>query len=377
MIDPGNKNFCPAPWISLYVDPTGRVDNCCVARNNLGNLDEVDSVAEILTGPTNINIQRSMLNDQVVLGCSWCHGGIDGGLETLQVKLLQHFPNKNDPIYQVGSFDLRYLDARWSNTCNLACVYCHPTASSLWAQELGHTIKIERSDKNNFLQYVLDNVESFEEVYLAGGEPLLMKENELLLDELVVRNPKCKLLINTNLLNTDTKIYQRLISMPNVEWLVSIDATGAEYEYLRWPGKWSEFESNLLQLKRDVPVHRILFNMVFLSLNAMSVWNALDWLRDQGFPAPASSLTVYNNGTIPGPFDPRGLSTEYRNQVIERMQQKDYSNVNGYQNVVKSLAGTEQISVTFVDALKNIDDRRNLNSRQLFPDVYKSIESNL
>jgi hypothetical protein len=63
--------------------------------------------------------------------------------------------------------------------------------------------------------------------------------------------------------------------------------------------------------------------------------------------------------------------------VIERMQQKDYSNITGYQNVVKSLANTEQISVTFVDALKNIDDRRNLNSRQLFPEVYKSIESNL
>jgi hypothetical protein len=375
VIDPANKNFCPAPWISVYVEPNGRVDNCCIGRNNLGNLSEVESIAEILTGPTNIGIQQSMLNNQVVPGCTWCHGGIDGGLETLQVKMLRDFPNKDDPIYQVGSFDLRYLDARWSNTCNLACVYCGPEFSSRWAQELGRTIKIERGDKNNFLQYVLDNVESIKELYLAGGEPLLMKENELLLDELVVRNPDCKLLVNTNLLNINTKIYQRLISMPNVEWLVSFEATGAEYEYLRWPGIWSDFESNLLQLKRDVPVHRILFNMVFLSFNALSIWDTIDWLRDRGFSGTA--LTVYNNGTRPGPFDPRGLSVEYRNQVIERMQQKDYSNITGYQNVIKSLASTEQISVQFVDTLINIDNSRNLNSRQLFPDVYKSIESNL
>lgn len=373
MIDTANKNFCPAAWTSVYVEPTGRVDNCCVGLNNLGNLSEVESIAEILTGPTNIGIQQSMLNDQVVPGCAWCHGGIDGGLETLQVSMLRKFPNKDDPVYQVGSFDLRYLDARWSNTCNLACVYCSPTSSSLWAQELGRTIKIERNDKNNFLQYVLDNVESLKEVYLAGGEPLLMRENELLLNELVVRNPDCKLLVNTNLLNTDTKIYQQLISMPNVEWLVSFDATGIEYEYLRWPGKWSEFESNLLQLKREVPVHRILFNMVFLSLNAMSIWNTIDWLRAQGFPTTA--LTVYNNGARPGPFDPRGLSVEYRNQVIERMQQKNYSNIVGYRNVLKSLANTEQISVQFVNTLMSIDNSRNLNSRQLFPDVYKSIES--
>ncbi len=33
-----NDAFCPLPWGSIYVETDGRVDSCCIAHNNLGNL---------------------------------------------------------------------------------------------------------------------------------------------------------------------------------------------------------------------------------------------------------------------------------------------------------------------------------------------------
>lgn len=372
MIDLSNKNFCPAAWTSLYVEPNGKVDYCCVGHNNLGNLNDVNSVINILHGEKHRKVQQDMLDDRLISGCAWCNKGSN----LLQRKYLEQFPDLNDPVYQVGSFNLRYLDARWSNTCNLACVYCSENCSSLWAQELGLNIKIERDIKNNFLQYVLDNVETLEEVYLAGGEPLLMKENELLLEALSARNPNCRILVNTNLLNLDTKIYQLLIGMPNVTWLVSFEAIGAEYEYLRYPGKWTDFEHNLMRLKQDVVLEKIQFNMVFLSLNVMSFWDTIDWAHAQGFKPESMALSLYHNGVFLGPFAVQALDIEYRNQVIKRMQQKDYTKLTGYQNIADCLANPNLVSVQFVETLKNTDARRNLNSRQIFPDVYKSIESN-
>lgn len=373
-----NKNFCPAPWLSLYVEPSGTIDNCCVARNNLGNIKDSQDINKILTENTNLGIQQAMIDNQVVPGCAWCHGTADN----LQTSFITDYSNLDKSFYQAGSFKLKYLDARWSNTCNLACVYCNEECSSLWAQEKNY-IPIKNNNKNKFLEYVLDNVESLERVQLAGGEPLLLKENELLIDEIISRNPTCNITINTNLTTIDNKIYQQLIALKNrVTWLVSFEATGDQYEYIRYPGKWSVFENNLRQLKRDIAnTHtNIFFNMVFLSLNAMSYWDTVDWSLDfigDTQPAPAATLALYNNGVFPGTFDPRALSIDYRKQVLDRMQKGNYSGLRGYDNIVKCLASTERVSVYFTVSMQQLDSRRNLNSRQLFSDVYKSIESNL
>ena len=364
-----NKNFCPAPWVSLYVEPNGRVDNCCVAKNNLGNIQET-SVQNIIFGRTNQEVQQAMLDNQTVPGCSWCHGGG----QNLQARLLRQFPDTADSVYQTGQFDLRYLDVRWNNTCNLACVYCGPTFSSLWANELDSSIKIQREEKHNLLDYVLDNVESLQEVYLAGGEPTLMRENELLLEQLAKRNPNVKILVNTNLLNNHTRIYQQLLEFENTTWLVSFEDRDQRYQYLRHPGRWTQFETNLRTLKTQVPVEQIYFNMVYLSLNAMSIWDTIDWLLDQGF-VRTMTLALINNGVFDTPFDPACLPRSYRDQILTRISSGQYSSLHGYSNVTESLAKPDLDPVKLLTHLKTLDHRRNLNSRNIFPEVYQAIES--
>ena len=372
MIDTSkNKNFCPAPWISIYVEPNGRVDNCCVGKNNLGNLSDAESATDILLGDVNLGIQQAMLDNQTVDGCSWCHKGTDH----LQARFLRQFPDTSDPIYQQGKFSMRYLDARWSNTCNLACVYCTPTFSSLWSSELGdRSIKIEKENKNTLLDYVLDNVENLEEIYLAGGEPTLMRENELLLTELSKRNPNVKLLINTNLLNNETKIYQQLLTFPNATWLVSFEDMNERYEYLRYPGNWKNFSTNLLALKQQVPVEQIHFNMVYLSLNAMTIWDSIDWLFDHGFKRNMN-LALINNGVFDSPYNPSRLSMSFREQVLERIAKSDYSGLHSYQNITDSLALPTTDHIQLLQTLAELDQRRGLDSRKVFPEIYNSIES--
>ena len=75
------------------------------------------------------------------------------------------------------------VDVRWNTTCNFSCNYCDPSASSKWAQLKQVPFK---SGSRPYYEQVCDFIEQhhahIHEVALVGGEPLLLPENERLLD---------------------------------------------------------------------------------------------------------------------------------------------------------------------------------------------------
>lgn len=358
-----SKVFCPAPWVSFYVDPSGNIENCCVSRNKLGNIEQGDNLKQVLFHGKNQNIQKAMLNGQELEGCSWCYDKS----HTLQNRFFDIFPDRNDPLYESGKFELRYLDLRWSNVCNYACIYCGPELSSTWAQEVGETHRIERETKNSMLDTVLEQVDTIKELYLAGGEPTMMKENEILLKELVKRNPDCHVCVNTNLSQTNNRVFELLTQLPNCQWLVSVDASDAQYEYIRYPGKWSDFSNNLNQLSGNVS-----FNMVFISLNALSIWDTIDDLLNRGHQPNVFTLALYNNGTYPGPWDPRHMSVAFQQRVLERMNHEKYQTMIGWQNIFDYLnAGMYNPDVHPWQYLNDLDQRRGLDSKTIFPEIYQ------
>jgi radical SAM protein with 4Fe4S-binding SPASM domain len=366
------NQFCPAPWNSLYLEPNGKIENCCVGRSDLGNINDTD-VKDIVLGQKNIKIQQDMLDNNIVDGCKWCHYKTD----SLQSMMVERYPrDREDKLFDTaGNFKLEYLDARWSNTCNLACIYCGPNLSSLWAQELKQEHRIERDDKSKMLSYVLEHIKEMKYVYLAGGEPLLMKENEAVVEAIVNENPECRVLVNTNLLNIrNNRIFEGLTKLKNCEWLVSVEGMQERYEYIRYPGKWSEFESNLMLLKEKVGVEKVKFNMVFMSLNGLTMWDTVDWLTKTGFLVHQFSAALYNNGVYDGPFDIRHLPTEQQQQILDRMNNQVYQKMTGWQNCfdyVKELVYNE--STRTLTRLQELDHSRKLNSQQVFPEIYQCL----
>lgn len=373
MIDPDNKALCPAPWVSLYVEPNGRVDNCCVGKNYLGNIKE-NTVQEIIFGPVNQQVQKSMLEGQMPKGCAWC----ENKSHSLQTRMFDIFPSRQEQDYQQGDFRLQYLDARWSNTCNLACVYCSPTYSSTWAQELNEPVRIEREQKNELLDYVLDHVELLKEVYLAGGEPMLMKENEQLIEAIRQRNPNCHVLVNTNLTQiTNSTIFENLLALKNCSWLVSVDDSHDRFEYMRYPATWTEFAENLETLSAKTSEFQIAFNMVFTSLNALTIWDTVDWLMSKNFKN--FTIQLYNNGNTPQyPLDVRSMPRAYQQAVLDRMNDKKYQNLLGYTSTRDYLTELVENSLPRVlKYLQDLDQRRGLHSRQVFPKVYEYLKQGI
>lgn len=367
MINSSNKSFCPAPWISTYVDPSGEIDNCCVGKNKLGNINQDHDITKTMISGRNIDIQKSMLQGNVINGCKSCHNHPG----SLQDRFFEMFPNYDNNLYQVGNFKLQYLDLRWSNVCNYACVYCSPLFSSTWASELNKTYNLERVVKNSMIDYVVENIRTVKQLYLAGGEPLLMKENETVLMELLEHNPDCQVSVNTNLSQIkNNKIFDLLIQIKNVQWIISAEASGQQYEYIRYPGLWETFNNNLAYLKTYAD--NVVFNMVVISLNALSIWDTIDQLTSAETPMTSMALSMYNGGAYPGPWDVRHMPLEFQQQVFDRMNRPAYKQITGYTYVFEYLSAMIYIPSNGPwQQLAELDHRRNQNSKHVFPEIYQ------
>ena len=371
-----NKSFCPLPWTGFYVEPTGKVKNCVVAVDKLGSVSD-QNILEIMQGKDNLSIKDAMLSDSKPQSCQACHRLEEGkrsfdkvSSRLYYLKALRDVPMS---LYEGNSFDLKHVDVRWQNTCNFACVYCGPAWSSKWEHELGQTIsKPSKERKQALKSYIFDNAANLENVYLAGGEPLLMTENEEFLERLLSVNPDVELRINTNLSKTGTKVFDLIMRFKNVHWTVSVEAMSDRFEYIRWGGSWSDFNDNLNQISNTD--HKISFNMLWFLLNGSHIFDTIDHLIGRGFQENSFVL-----GPVLGPrhLDIRNLPGDalqsLEEELIKRINQRPgYLLEDGYEILLKHLRTPFAADLAKSMArLKEMDLRRNIDSSMIFTELYE------
>jgi len=278
----------------------------------------------------------------------------------------------------VENFSLKHIDLRWTNSCNQACVYCGPEYSSKWAKEMGVKVKSDVEAKQEVKNFVFENIGGLENVYLAGGEPMLMKENYELLKLLKEKNPDCNIRVNTNLSTTETGIFELLCSFKNIHWTVSVETIEEEYEYVRHHGSWKDFVTNL-EIIRKLD-HKISFNMLHFILNYDSIFDCVDYLKGKEF---------HDNSFIIGPlytperYNLLNLPKHMIDSVKEKLKNRLQGNPQGYlknsyENLLYYFSNTpwEKNISLFLEATKTQDNRRNVNSRKVFTKLYKELDVN-
>ena len=373
-----NGVFCPMPWTGLMYNFDGSVKNCIRSAGKLGDIKH-HTIEQILTGPVNLDTQAKMLDNSPGRDCHTCYD-LERGKRQFDIvsdRIFYIREHKSTPFdtYSLGKHDLQTLDVRWSNLCNFACVYCGPEFSSRWAAELGtHQVVPSEDQIKKFKAYVFDHASRLKHVYMAGGEPLLIKENLELLEVLKRENPKVNLRINTNLSRVNTQIFEMICGFENVHWTISVETQGAEFEYIRYGSSWQDFQDNLGIVQQLN--HKISFNMLYFLLNFRSLFACIDYLRNQGFHP--NSFVI---GALLGPLylNIRHLpwcvlqSTE---QILESRinERSGYLLEDSYQNLLhyirqpfdKDLSGS-------LARLQALDARRGLDSRKIFGELYDLI----
>lgn len=371
--------FCPMPWTGLMYNFDGTVKNCIRSAGTIGDIKH-KPIEEILRSAPNLDTQSKMLSSRPGSDCHTCYDLENGkkkfAIVSDRIFYLRELKKIPFHVYKLGNHDLHTVDVRWSNLCNFSCVYCGPEFSSKWAGELGIKKSVPTSEQTErFKTYVFEHAHQLKHVYMAGGEPLLMKENLELLEVLKRENPGINLRINTNLSKVDTKVFDLVCGFKNVHWTISVESMADEFEYIRYGGSWADFQDNLKTI--NSLQHRISFNMLYFLLNFRSFFACVDWLRSKGFHPNA-----FIAGALTGPTYlnirhlPEHVLQLLKQILMDRINQHPgYLLEDSYRNLLYHIDQPFQKSLDeSLLRLKEMDERRGVDSCSVFKDLYNLIK---
>ena len=332
-----SKTFCIYPWIHLHAYPTGEAYPCCHAEmlNPVGNCRS-QTLEQIWQGPEMSQLRDNMLNERESAACARCYEQEASGFFSGRRSANKHHGHHIKKL-ELNPFEMTYWDIRFSNLCNLSCRSCGHIFSSSWHQDqkkvllrsywdkvrgpdwpvepptnieqynqLSQDIKQELSGNfggeilthldtvkkmpalhyagrtsTDIWEQLLPHIDYVEQIYFAGGEPLLMEEHYRILDELERRKKfHVKLIYNTNFTHTDLKgrsVFDYWRRFESVAVGASLDAMGRRAEYIRKGTIWAKVEENRRAMLRICPEVDFYISP---TLSIMNAWHLPDFHRD-------------------------------------------------------------------------------------------------
>jgi radical SAM protein with 4Fe4S-binding SPASM domain len=353
--------FCMIPWIHMHAFPDGRAYPCCLGddRHPIGDFKK-DSMATVWNQAAYKTMRKNMLEEKSCKECSKCYEQEANGFVSMRNSTNKNFgqhisivdQTKDDGTFE--DFKLRYYDIRFSNLCNFTCRTCGGWFSSSWYTEEEELygkrnypkIMFAGRTETDMWEQLVPHIPYLEQVYFAGGEPMMMEEHYRILKELVKREMfDVKLIYNTNFsrltLKDDSVLdYWKLFS--NVSVGASLDAMGPRAEYIRKGTKWDQIERNREQMLAACP------NTDFYVSSTVSLYNVhhlpdfhREWVT-KGFIKPQD----WNINILQGPTRdridtlPNELKDQIRDKVREHIQwlaPQDHLKraVSGYEGIIK------------------------------------------
>lgn len=287
-----NKFICPIPWMSLCFGPKSTLRACCHQNGSMEkNSNESLSTQEIIQLKHNQNLRDQMQNGIVPHECLTCFDTEKtGGFSPRQEYLAKFKFNQDAPI------KVEYLDLTVDNNCNLECAMCSSYYSYKIDDFYSGKLNIPRVGKWE-INFSDDNIKALlpelKMLTITGGEPFLSKR-ALEIINFVATSPFAKniqLRIFTNLTIIPKNLEELLNQFKSAELLLSIDSIEENYEFIRYPGKWSLITSNLQKL---LNLH---FNNTTIKVH--SVISAFNWNHIDKLIKFYTTLNLKNKNLMP------------------------------------------------------------------------------
>lgn len=368
--------FCAAPWRGLHINPRGDVKTCCAGDPNLlGNLNE-QTIEQILHGTTMQEIRQSIRNGNPHPYCYNCVQAERYGRSE------RNWHNDVSPEFdcQTAS-DTEHapvlIDVRWNTTCNLSCNYCAEACSSKWASLKGIPVK---SGARPYYEAVCDYLEqhrdSIREVALVGGEPLLLPENERLLD-VIPEDCIVTLITNVSTQLQRNKIFDKLSTRKKVGWSLSFDNVGSKFEYVRHGGDWPLLVNNLNRIQDLMKYqgHWGGIHAVYNIYNATKLLEFTEFARNQNLTIHWQSLYQ------PECLDPARLGPEIVKLArveIHSLLDSDWlldSERQFFENVLQNLEAKQDLRPQLLQHIEEIENKYHTDQQgrfaTLWPEIYE------
>ena len=287
--------FCVLPWIHLATRPNGDMRLCCTANaSGAGENHTVGLIKNEDGTPANFgkvapmeawnndfmkSVRTTMLRGEIPASCTGCFDEEAQGIVSKRIWETATWMNDEgidvEELISQTEEDgtvperLQYLDLRLGHTCNIKCVMCSPHDSSKWVadwQKLVPQLEDESvkkqmtwdkkefnnkwHEKESFWKELYAQIPNLKQVYFAGGEPLMIKEHKMFIEEIIRQGYQDKVLLryNSNGLLVDESLIELWSKFRKVKFAVSVDASFEKDDYIRFPTTFEEVERTLHML---------------------------------------------------------------------------------------------------------------------------------
>jgi hypothetical protein len=403
------KHFCVLPWIHFHAWPDKRVMPCCVADSNMpvSTIDGDQSILDMMNSERYNEIRKDMLNDIEVPECKRCFDLELMGTWTMRqshnkrrgLQYVDYIANNTQEDGALSEFEMKYMDIRFSNLCNMKCRSCGPDCSSLWAQEFkdkrgqemwdeyfpNRKVVINNNDDQKFMVKLKPYLADVSEVYFAGGEIIITPEHYECLDYWIENGQADTIELNytTNFStlhgykNKDLLEYWK--KFKNIQVWASLDAHGDLAECIRKGTDWDKTVANIKKLREELP-------HVQLGITpTISIWNIFKFPDFFDYMAENNLIDLnitprFNLATNPWYANIMILPKHVKNRLIElyRVYQNKYGrdNVeisNGFKMIIYNLSVGDENKGGLLE-FKQFNDELDEFRKEKFEDLVPEIK---
>jgi len=290
-----SETFCIRLWQHMRLEASGEARVCCdytrgcIEQDGVRVSTDRQSLMEIWNADTMRELRRAMVEGRRVDGCEECytaeaHGGVStrlsdnmawerAGLRERRATFDEMTAEAVDHDFSLPKLPA-IIEVEADNLCNFKCRMCNSASSSLIAkdpvqrkwdriQHSPHEAPEAEIDPGKMrrawpIESLIDELakdtgSEVKQLSFLGGEPFLLPQIPRLLERLVAagRAGQMSLLFISN-----GSVVPEWLSLAaqfsRVDVAISVDGYANDYEYIRFPGRWSKLTHNL-QLLRRIP----------------------------------------------------------------------------------------------------------------------------
>jgi len=343
--DVNHDVFCIAPWqASYYKESRKAYEMCCV----FDKWTSAESPEDYFNSDTVKDVRRSIEQGKWNSGCKVCKEKEEHGQNSVR----KRFNNNLTGITQdskewykehTDEFNLKWLDYRPGNLCNLKCRMCNPSNSSLIAKEVIDNPELQRWNYNEV--DVTDSERFYKSKWhpafknlsylnVLGGEPTIDPQIQKLLNW-VISNDYAKnlhLRYTTNATNVNANWVEAVKQFKDCRINLSLDGTGPTYEYVRTGANWNKIRENIMKMPDLIP------NIQGMGVNIVWSWylcfTVQDWLPE--LQNLQHELKMRHNvrlrfnvtdATGPEHMIVRNLNPDFKDGIVEQLNKLKQNNI--------------------------------------------------
>lgn len=359
---------CSAPYIGFfYRTGTNKVAPCCHYSQHFDpSLYDNKKIGK--------HVNKKMQNE-----CQICWDK-----ETFADKSLRQWFNKleNDNINEINKIKYQPLwaDIRTSNYCNLQCNMCSTADSSKiqsFIQKNPHMSKYFKQSATGSNQDIdlQTDFSKLKYLKLAGGEPTIDPYCNKFLDKFIndYNASQVELVITTNATKVIPFFKKYKDKFKKITTILSIDAIGETYNFIRYPAKWKNVKENISHLLKikDVDIN---MNIVLQPYNLVTVDEWLPFVSDF-LNERVEGKVDFLNCTNPTHFSTSAMSPAAIETVLEKLVhvEKNFTNIQPkikeLHNLLSNAEYNHKDNKILKNHLKSISKIRKINYIEKIPEL--------